>query len=380
MTTIKILGIGDQKTKALRDNVQSALSQYPIQNKIIEVSEVNLIAASGISRTPALLFDNIVVCEGAVPTVEEIARLLRNRMLYRSKLYRLNKILVPVDFSAGSENAFLYAWHLAKRFGATIDLVHVMDSMFDGGMASASGFMSSYLRTMKTELDAFATESFRKWGLNDPAWNQGMPGDTDTVRVRSKVVFGYPEESLENLSGKFDLIVMGATGKGHIAANLFGSVSVELSQRAHCPVLLVPQNAVFMDFSNILYGSNFESNDPEKVRQIVFFAKKINAQLHFVHVGPPKESGEMLEKTLFEIHYKYSDPDKPFIFQKMVGDDLSEKLHEYAFEHKIGLFVFVTHRRGLWGNLMHRSATKEILLNTTTPLLVVHQFNDVVNN
>ena len=124
MFTIKILGMGDAKTRALKDNLAAALIRYPVKGKVVEVSELNRIAMSGVTETPALLFDNLVVSEGSVPSVDDLAKLLRNRLLYKSKLYRLRRILMPVDFSQASENTFRFAWEIARRFGASIDLIH----------------------------------------------------------------------------------------------------------------------------------------------------------------------------------------------------------------------------------------------------------------
>ncbi len=170
---------------------------------------------------------------------------------------------------------------------------------------------------------------------------------------------------------------MGATGTGNLAARLFGTVSAWVSQNAHCPVLLIPERAEWQGFHNILYASNFESNDPDKIQQLATFSQQFEAQIHFVHVGPPAEKDLAVERMLFEIHYKFSEAGKPFIFEKMTGDDLVDQLHEYAYAHKNDLYVFVTHRRGLWQSLLHPSATKKMLLHTNTPLLVMHQGNDV---
>ncbi len=383
MFTIKILGMGDAKTQALRDNVAAALSQYPVKGKVVEVSELNSIAISGVTETPALLFDNQIICEGKVPTVEELTQLLRNRQLYKSKLYRLHRIMVPVDFSPGSENAFRFAWEIASRFDASIDLVHTVEGMYEGNTASASGFIENYVHSAKADLQTFANEMRKKYvpAHSDSAPKPGGPGEWDTnaplVKVQAKVEFGFPDSVIEEQSSRYDLIVMGTTGKNTLTTKLFGSVSTSVSQFAHCPVLLVPPNAVFSGFRNILYSSNFESSDPEKVRQVVSFAKKFESQIHFVHVGKAGESGEELEKNLFAINYKYSGADKPFLFEKMIGDDVVEKLQEYAFYHKNDLFVFVTPRRGFWESLLHKSQTKRMLLHTDTPVLVVHQFNDL---
>lgn len=383
---IKILGMGDIKTRALRDNLNAALRQYPLKGNIEEVSEVNRIALSGVTETPALLFDNQIISEGTVPTIEELTNLLRNRFLYKSKLYRLNKILVPIDFSTTSENALRFGWEIARHFGATLDVVHAMEGVFEGNAKGPSGFLEQYVHTTQTELQAFVAETFRKFFPGDMPITPVAAGPGEHVnkdslyKVQSKVEFGFPEVVLENLTQRYDLLVMGTSGKSNLASQILGSVSLELSRSAHCPVLLIPPGAQYGGFRNVLYTSNFESNDPEKVKQVVAFAKKFDAQLHFVHVGKVQEHGEKLERALFEVNYKYSDPEKPFIFQKMVGDDVTEKLHEYAFYHKTDLFVFVTPRRGFWQNLLHKSQTKHMVLNTHTPVLVVHQFNDLVNN
>src|SRR5262245_3790259 len=45
----------------------------------------------------------------------------------RGSMHRLQRILVPVDFSAGSRFAVEYAAFLAAQFGAAIDVLHVME-------------------------------------------------------------------------------------------------------------------------------------------------------------------------------------------------------------------------------------------------------------
>ncbi len=377
MTSIQIFGIGDAKTRALRENVAAALRLCPLIGSVEEVTEVNQITSSGVSRTPALVVDGQIMSEGDVPSVAELTRMLRRRSLYRAKLYRLRRILVPVDFSPSSENAYHFAWKLALKFGSSIELVHAMSDLFDGAKASSSGFLSSYLNTLREELDAFAQETPRKWAASLAPSDSGPGQGNHVPRVRTKVIFGAAEEVLEGLSAKFDLLIMGATGKGNLAARLFGTVSAWVSQNAHCPVLIVPRMAEWHDFRNVLYASNFESNDPDKIQQIAAFAQQFDAQMHFVHVGPPAEKDLAVERMLFEIHYKFSEAGKPFIFEKITGDDLVDKLHEYAFNHKNDLYVFVTHHRGVWQSLLHPSATKKMLLHTDTPLLVMHQGNDL---
>ena len=50
------------------------------------------------------------------------------RKLATSQVLRLQKILVPIDFSAASNNAFEYALRLGEEFGGQLTLLHVVPS------------------------------------------------------------------------------------------------------------------------------------------------------------------------------------------------------------------------------------------------------------
>ncbi|MEZ4967642.1 MAG: thioredoxin family protein [Saprospiraceae bacterium] len=159
MTTIKIFGARDADTRLLRDNLNLALSHLPIDSKVEEVSEPNKIKFNGVQAMPALMLDGQLVSEGRVPTVEEITSIFQNRLLLKSKIYRLGTITVPVDMSKPASNALQFAWRLAEKFDSRLDIIYALDSIFEGGLPSASGFLSGYKKTIETELEAFVKES-----------------------------------------------------------------------------------------------------------------------------------------------------------------------------------------------------------------------------
>ncbi len=115
MTTIKIFGAHDADTRLLRDNLALALSTFPMDSKVEEVSEPNKIRFSGVLVTPALMLDGEVVAEGKVPSVQELTTIFQNRYLLKSKIYRLHTITIPVDMSKPAEGALLFAWHLSQK-------------------------------------------------------------------------------------------------------------------------------------------------------------------------------------------------------------------------------------------------------------------------
>lgn len=383
MTTIKIFGAHDADTRLLRDNVALALSDFPMDSKVEEVSEPNKIRFSGVNITPALMLDGEVIAEGKVPTVQELTTIFQNRYLLKSKIYRLKTITVPVDMSKPAEDALVFGWHLAQKFDAKMDIIYAMDSIFEGSLPSASGFLSGYKKTMELELETFVKDTLGKIGVTYEPPSQKSPapkieGEDNELRVFLSVLYGFPEAVIEERSRKTDLIVMGTTGRGGVGRELFGSVSTEVSRMAHCPVLFVPADTAFTGFNNVLYASNFDSLDALRIKQAVTFAQRFGGRMHFVHVGPPGEKGLDLERKLFEIDYQHSNPEHPFLFSRMVGDDVVEQLNEYALYHKIDLMVLVTHQRSFWENLLHKSITRKALVGAGLPLLVMHSDDDML--
>ena len=141
-------------------------------------------------------------------------------------MIRLNKILVPTDFSQHSANAVRYGAELAAKFGAELHLLHCVEQtpiLYGEGGAWISP------ETI-VELQAAADKQL-----------QEVPVDTEGVTVKRKCVDGHPfvEVIRYAKSEETDLIVMGTHGRGAIAHLLLGSVAEKVVRKAPCPVLTV---------------------------------------------------------------------------------------------------------------------------------------------
>jgi nucleotide-binding universal stress UspA family protein len=141
------------------------------------------------------------------------------------------RILVPTDFSPASEAALATAKALAAQFGASIDMIHVLqDPYATAAYASDAygylppGLRESWQREALKHLDALMT-----------------PEAAAQFRVNTRVVFGSPANAIVEYArdNSMNLIVMGTHGRGGVAHLLLGSVAERVVRTAECPVLTV---------------------------------------------------------------------------------------------------------------------------------------------
>lgn len=65
-------------------------------------------------------------------------------------------------------------------------------------------------------------------------------GDTQPASVKIRAITGYPGNELIAASRDADLVVVGSRGAGGFARLVVGSVSSQVMQHAHCPVVVIP--------------------------------------------------------------------------------------------------------------------------------------------
>ena len=142
-------------------------------------------------------------------------------------MFQITNILLPTDFSEAALQATRYALEMARRFGAKLHLLHVIEDpvvylpMFE-----------SYPLPSRQEFETFAKERLENWIL---------PADREAVELEHRWVHGTPfvEIVRDARTHNIDLIVMGTHGRGMVKQLLMGSVAEKVIQKATCPVLTV---------------------------------------------------------------------------------------------------------------------------------------------
>jgi nucleotide-binding universal stress UspA family protein len=139
-------------------------------------------------------------------------------------------VLVPIDFSACSLDAFRMAVSMARRYDAELLLVYVVDTRTLAAVERLGVPVTKDL--MKTVRHRIRL-SFR-----------GLMASEKGVAMRRLILEGSPFTEIMRLARteKVDMIVMGAYGgrTGEMEKIFFGSTAEKIVRASPCPVLCVP--------------------------------------------------------------------------------------------------------------------------------------------
>lgn len=137
------------------------------------------------------------------------------------------RILVPTDGSAASDDAIAHAFDLATVHDAEVHAVYVVDA------ASAAGI------SMEATWEGVSDMLYREGGsaLEDVE----RRGEDRGIAVETAVVEGSPAQEIVRYAERedCDVIVMGTHGRGGIDRLLLGSVAEKVVRASSVPVLTV---------------------------------------------------------------------------------------------------------------------------------------------
>jgi len=139
---------------------------------------------------------------------------------------KINRILVPVDFSTESSHALDYAVDLAGNMRAKIILLHVIEPVYAGGdgLALVSQPFAPESSADKKRLGLIAAKFIPKGVFDKAIVRMGVP--YHEITTAAKIL----------RAGLIVLTTHGRTGLSHI---LMGSTAERVVRHAHCPVLTV---------------------------------------------------------------------------------------------------------------------------------------------
>lgn len=159
----------------------------------------------------------------------------------------IRRILVPTDFSDYALQAFRHAVALARLYEASVDVLHVVDSL-------------PYVALTPTDRLSLGTRplSEHRGRRRLRAFLQEAEEATD-VTIRPQIAYGDAAEQIIHWAGQddVDLMVLSTQGRGGAPGAALGTVGERVLGRVTCPTLLLRT----VEASRQVSPSNASSDD-----------------------------------------------------------------------------------------------------------------------
>ena len=278
---------------------------------------------------------------------------------------KINKILVPTDFSDTALNAYRYALLLAEAVGAGIELLHTVYPEV------TTGEMPTYHVTYIDKMVEVAEEN-----LNEFAQRGISPlvqRLTSTHLVNHIVEVGGTIPAIKNRAQKdaCDLVIMGTKGARSTWNNLFGTHSTGVLMNAPCPVLIVPEDGQFTGYKKFCFATDLENMDVFSGKELIDAFAPINPGIHFLHVSGRNEPDHSMKLSLIEKFYELRGSDMDVTTADVQSERIAEAIIAEANTQGCDLIVMSRPHYSFLDQLFHKSITREVALITHLPVLVL---------
>jgi nucleotide-binding universal stress UspA family protein len=286
----------------------------------------------------------------------------------------IERILVPVDFSACSKNACQFAIGIAEKLGAEILLLHAyyfpVINSFDLGDGLS---VVINLNDTITEIAEKAKQNLLE--LYNELLAQVKNSGGQQIKLNYTLLNGNPINEILNTYNSYhpDLIVMGAQGKTKADREQFGSVAATTINDTDVPVLTVPEGSKYRGTSrvNILYATNLDESDYKAIKKLMTLVYLFDVKIYFVHIGKMDNTSKLkIEnlKTFFNQLY----PGYAIECSIIEHEDILQTLQNFITDRYIDIIAMTTHKRNFITRLFYPSMTKKMLFQSQIPMLAFH--------
>ena len=278
----------------------------------------------------------------------------------------LKKILFATDFSPVSEAALPFAVGVARRFGSSVQAVHVLAPGQFQAMPDAVPILldGAYSRAEHEMAKLVRSEAF-----------EDVPHDG---RVCSGLEIWTEIEALIE-SEKIDLVVVGTHGREGLKQIVLGSVAETVFRAAPCPVLVVGPNVAQKSavpiFRTLLFATDLSPTSLKALPFVEAFAEENQADLVVLHVCQEKVrdkhehdlAAESLDKWMRQLI-----PPKPRLEYEIVFGPAAESVLKVAAERQSDLILLGAHRASNFASHLPGAVAHRIVSEAACPVLTVH--------
>ncbi len=279
----------------------------------------------------------------------------------------MKKILVPTDFSDIAGYAFDFAYQIASKISAEIELFHVMDIPESMGYNDLNVTGSNISQHDIDDVYVIKLLQVTKKKMAKMATN---PKYKD-VKIKQKIKAGSAYKKIydEIINEKIDLIVMGTSGVDSWEQSLIGTTAERVVRYANCPVITMRQPTKLSKIKNIAYASDFVKFHPNVIELIKTFADLLNSNIYLVKINTPSHFQNDEENYAKLKSFAEEQKLKNYKMQVHNHENEEDGIVQFTEMYKIDMVVMTTRGRGGFSRILEGSIAEGVVNYSKIPVL-----------
>jgi nucleotide-binding universal stress UspA family protein len=277
----------------------------------------------------------------------------------------MKKILLPIDFSETSDNAFVYALEMAKILKAELILLHTFELPIVDSQSLPINYAMIYETIELTNFDHFKEKMPKLHAIAEER-NLGHISMNHILMVGDLLYSIKKVVKQENI----DFVVMGTNGAEGWLDSFLGTNTGSVITDVSVPVFSVPINAKFNKFENIAFTTRFRKKDIEALVKVLVLAKKIHAKVKCLHV---KTSDSDVNTNTINRWKSHFEDEENLKFYIIPSDDVKETIEDFLITQDIDLLAMLTYKRNFFVELFTNTTTQKLSYHLNTPILAFHE-------
>ncbi len=264
----------------------------------------------------------------------------------------MKKLLVPVDFSANSDDAMQFAIGLSSAIGLDITLLTTY----------LAGSRAGHFLDPNEVLKADSKKQMEDYLLK---YKDLIPSGKN---LDSFVIKGSPQAAIPHLADETnaDLIVMGTKGATNALEVIVGSTTGGVVRYTQTPVLAIPGDYEFKPPKKILVAIDGKSTPREGTyAPLLAIARQFESSIALFH--RPKEKEAKLPEKIVQYFAEF----KPEVHYTAPDASLYNSLNEHLEAFGTDMLCMLRRKRTFLQRLFQGSQTIRQIYHTTIPLLVM---------
>lgn len=279
---------------------------------------------------------------------------------------KINKILVPLDFSGCAINALRIAVKIAQQHEASLEIINAYHSPTVHTSAMTAGvfvqpFVGEYENGIQDDL-------FQNLLMDVPELSTVYYETNKIKAITADAIYTSIEKN------NIDLVIMGTNQKHTPLEKLVGSVSANVIRFSSVPVLVIPENVSSMDIRSIGFAVDLRRIiDMDRLKILKVLAKATDAKIEIFHISHKDDVHHMVENAQERMRLLDALADVKHSYVWVNEEDILEGIFDFIENREVDMLAMLPRHHSVWDSVLHGSLTKKIALKTRVPLLAIHE-------